>query len=387
GADISGADLSSLDLSGVDFSGANLSSASLNNTNLTGSTLTGADFTGTDLSTATLTGVVRPALADCPNALPDGWWCDAVDTASHLWGPGVNYSNYDFGNKTFVMTQPDKHFPLAGVKLNGSSNVTLKAQDCQGFNASQLDAEDSDNISIISINSSSVLDFSGSTFDAAENLTLDFAAATAGKAPNVNLIGADFTDVTGLMLETHGGPGDWTGADFTGADIHKLAIEQEYTDTNEQTIIENVSFNSATFNTSPNADEYSGNFFFEGAQLKNVTFINATMNCEVVVQGTQNSGKFGPNTTLDTVNFTGASLNFAVFKGMDLTLATFTNANLTNAILKESDLTGLSFSGTNLTDVVWSDAICPDGVLENQNSCCDQLIDSSIVQACPLGGQ
>lgn len=392
GLDLEGVNFEGLDLSGADFSNANLAFSSFLNATLTGATFAGAtlgyaDFQGADASNATLTGVVSPNLANCPSAVPTGWWCDAADTENYLWGEGVNYNGHDFENRVFVMNQADMVFPLQSVKLNGSSNVTLKAQGCQGFNANLFHAINSNNLTIISKNSSTVLDFSSAQFTGAENLTLDLSVATAGKAANVDLTSADFTNTTDLTLETHGGQGDWSFADFTDASIRKLAIGETYTDENATTLIDNVSFENAEFSVNPGASEYLGNYSFKGAVLANVSFANATMDCEVITQGSQNSGQFGPNTTLSNVNFSGASVTTAVFKGLDLTGANFSGADLTDAILKEANLTGLEFSGTTLLSIVWNQATCPDGQTAIQNSCCNQLLDPTIVSACSKNGQ
>ena len=93
GAVYAGENLTAWDFSGADLTNANFTNAIAFQTNFEGATLTGANFTGVDLSTAILDGVVQPALAACPTALPEKWVC--LD--NHLWGPGVDYSGVNFG--------------------------------------------------------------------------------------------------------------------------------------------------------------------------------------------------------------------------------------------------------------------------------------------------
>lgn len=56
--------------------------------------------------------------------------------------------------------------------------------------------------------------------------------------------------------------------------------------------------------------------------------------------------------SLTNVNFTGATLNFALFGG-----AYLTNVNMTDADLEGARMT----NGTTLTNITWSNTTCPDG--------------------------
>ena len=164
-ASFQNADLTYANFENADLSGANFSGATLTNVNFAGATLTYVDLHNADLSTASLTGVVRPILTPgCPAALPADWMCGsgAPNDAGYLylWGPGVDYSGYDFSEDAF---SPDPNVPpeltipfdasqgnklnLNGANLSNINGLVLVTNEI-GLTATSLTAVGAENFTL-----------------------------------------------------------------------------------------------------------------------------------------------------------------------------------------------------------------------------------------------
>lgn len=110
--DLSGENISGVRLDGAIFQKAKFSNALMKNsvmrnvkfaantlldfTNLTGSTLVAADLTGVDFSKTVLAGLYSDQITDCPQSLPDNWYCVQVSDAPKLYrliGPTARFAD------------------------------------------------------------------------------------------------------------------------------------------------------------------------------------------------------------------------------------------------------------------------------------------------------
>ncbi|MEC8429083.1 MAG: pentapeptide repeat-containing protein, partial [Pseudomonadota bacterium] len=282
------ANLSGANLSGADLTEANLAGANLTGADLSGATLTGASLFGADLTGANLEGVVIPALAACPDALPENWIC----TNQHLFGYGVNYAGHDFNNDVYYLPNDAAAFPLVGADFQGAMNGGFYLNGSPGaiFEGTNLQATSTNQLYFGIQSDSQVLDFTGANFEASTNLGL------YGDNGVVSLILQDttFKDVTSFNMA--------------------MCLDSNLS------VFDNVSFENMTYDTI---------VFYEcGGSL---TFTNSNWN------GLSGNWEYaelylGPNTTLQNITMVGATLGGgAGFATMTLSDVDFTNANLSQS--------------------------------------------------------
>ena len=267
---------------------------------------------------------------ECPPSLPGGWFCQD----GYLWGPAVNYEGHDFQNKLFLMEDASIVFPLQGVKLNDARELFITVKNGPGIDAENLQANNITTFRFTAENCTQELDFTNAQFEGATNPHFRFEKATETAAAPVSFQNANFTQAAGILLRTHGGEGNWNGADFDGANIRRLTTAEPGQTWPEFTTMDGVNFGGAEFIGNANANEPLGNFRFIDFTMNNTTFVGAIMDCQAYDFGVElpvfsTREHVSGATPFNSVDFTNASLRFVDFHNVDMTDTTVTGADFT----------------------------------------------------------
>lgn len=396
-SDFNGADFTDAVVNGFSdgFRRSNITNANFTRAHLTymafgGNDLTGTNFTYASLQSASFAGVPAAgatftnAYYDTNTVLPTGLDPLAVGAVNlsnlSLVGKDLrfaelrsaSFSGYNLSDADFSGNDLD------GARFTSTvmNRTKFVGASMQGARFDTADCNDAD-FTDADLSGSTVM--AGSTFFQAKFIRtglqhVAFGAVPAGSA-NFNratLAGTTLATVTGTgqtwtdayVTSTTTLPAGATGTisiepgtSHAGADLTAIKLTNRVNDAPNYGATDD--FSGANFTGA----HLFGLYIF-GANFSNTNFTNAVLE----------------DTRFPSVNLSGASFSGANLKNAVLSDANLTNANLTNASLlcvgaglETSDLALANFTG-----VTWTNTVCPDNTLSDQNTpanCEGHLID------------
>ena len=298
GVNLEGANLTAANLTNANLSGANLSGANLSGANLTGANLTGANIEAANLAGAALAKVRSGNLTTSAKTLPEHWF----QLDGYLLGPEANLEHANLANAN-----------LTSASLNGAdlrdANLTEANVEAANLAGATLAGVRSGKLA----NSAKALPEHWSQEDGyllGPEADLEDAKFPAQAELNFDLEKANLRGAQLVEADLELGEENFKGADFTGANLTKIAAEH-------------TEFEARRWRT-PNSKKQNSTEQPQHSDLARADLEKAQ---------------------LDEAKLNHSNLTEANFEGAELEGAELTGSDLAGAKLETAELAGVKSGG------------------------------------------